>query len=71
MTGPMTISGYARGHMVASGPRQLGRDIRELDTHPQPLYPTTKALTVRSHDLVVNDDSVPVLCHYSPRRLAV
>jgi hypothetical protein len=58
----MTISGYAQGHIVASGPRQLGRDIRAIDTHLRPLYPTTKALTVRSHDLVVNA-SFQVLCH--------
>jgi len=34
----MTISGYAWGHIVASGPRQLGRDTRVIDTHPRPLY---------------------------------
>ncbi len=33
----MTISGYAWGHIVAYGPRQLGRDIRVIDTHPRPL----------------------------------
>ena len=45
-TGPMTISGYAWGHIVASGPRQLGRDIRVVDTHPRPLYLAQKQLTV-------------------------
>jgi hypothetical protein len=47
VTGPMTISGYAWGHIVASGPRQLGRDIRVIDTHPRPLYRRKKQLTVK------------------------
>ena len=40
----MTISGYAWGHIVASGPRQLGRDIRVIDTDPRPLYQRKKHL---------------------------
>ena len=46
-TGPMTISGYAWGHIVASGPRQLGRDTRVIDTHPRPLYRRKKHVTVK------------------------
>ncbi len=42
----MTISGYAWGHIVASGPRQLGRDTRVVDTHPQPVS-TQKHVTVK------------------------
>ena len=41
--GPMTISGYAWGHIVATGPRHtVARDIRSLDTHPRPLHPAQK-----------------------------
>ena len=39
----MIISGYAWGHIVASGPWQLGRDIRVIDTHPRPLVFGAKA----------------------------
>jgi hypothetical protein len=42
----MIISGYAWGHIVASGPWQLGRDIRVIDTHPRPLVSAQKHLTV-------------------------
>ncbi len=51
----MTISGYAQGHMVASGPRQLGRDIRALDTHLRPLVSDSKSLDGLSPDLSGND----------------
>jgi hypothetical protein len=34
------------GAIVASGPRQLGRDIRVIDTHPRPRYGRKKHLTV-------------------------
>ena len=48
----MTISGYAWGHIVASGPRQLGRDIRVLDTHPRPLDRAQKHLPVSAATVV-------------------
>ena len=47
----MTISGYAWGHIVASGPRQLGRDTRVIDTHPRPLYRRKKQVTVKRRRL--------------------
>ncbi len=42
----MTISGYAWGPIVASGPHQLEWDTREVETHPRPLDLTLKQVTV-------------------------
>jgi hypothetical protein len=64
----MTISGYAWGHIVASGPRQLGRDTRVIDTHPRPLYRRQKHVTVKLRRLAATAIELESLSGVAPLR---
>ena len=59
--GPMTISGYAWGHIVATGPQQLPEHPL-LDTHPRPLHLAHKALTVQQRRALAISTHFVSLC---------